>query len=473
MNTSITLSGNLNQPQSIVAQFFKYVIPAISSLVIMALYQLVDALYIGHSGEPYALTTFNIVYPTVALYVALAMLISVGAASHISILMGRQDVKGANSLFNASVAILVVIAMLFTAVGLAFSEPLSRMLGASDATLPYVKGYFRTVVAFSSVHMFAFMLSTFARNDNAPRLSMYGMIVGGIINIILDYFFVIEFRWGTKGAAIASGIGQMFAVGIIISHFIRRRGLLRFALPRLDARQLLMVLKLVVVAGLPAFVLEVDVGIETLLYNFALLRNVGELGVAAYAIVGNIGFLILMVFMGIGQGIQPIISYSYGQKNLQAIAKTYFMAIGFSLGLCAVLYTGILIFGRSVVSLFDAQNVTLVEMATNGIKVFALAFFVSGVNISTISLFQSTGQSNVSNPISIPRTLVFVTLGSVFLPHFFGINGIWATLLFAELMTFVVAAYFMVRTGTLKRLLLALRSRRKAPVLEADTSIIS
>ena len=452
------MSGNMNgiQPNhnnNMYKEFFRFAVPSVTGMVVTSLYTIIDGIFVGRGVGELALGSVNLVYPFIMLQIAVAMLFAFGGANHYSMRKGRGEHASANNVFCQSIAVLAVFAFALNMFVILLPDQTAYLLGADEKLAPGVKDYIFWVALFGIVYMPGVGVSIFVRNDNAPGLEMVGTLSGAIANIILDYLFIIEFGWGIAGAAIATGIGQMIAVTIYMSHFLRRNCTLRLRIPRFIFSDMLKVSY----NGFATFLMEFSQSAIAFSFNLVLMAKLGPLGVASYSIVMYICSIFNMVLIGVVQGAQPIISFNHGQGNVGNENKIYRLAVGSNLTLTILFYGLVFIFCKPLTELFITGNTQVTETAVEMMCLYFLGFFPIGISLMNILYFQTTEQEGKSVFISVIRCLGFVQLFLVFLPGMIGIVGIYLSFLCGELCNCGVSS------------LLHIGVKEKAPVPVADT----
>ena len=307
------------------------------------------------------------------------------------------------------------------------------MLGATDNLAPMATEYLRYYAIFCTPNLVGVVLNSFVRNDNRPKLAMVSTIAGAITNIVLDYVFIFPLGMGIKGAAIATGLGQIVTVSILLPHFIRKRGVLSFGKVSMDKN----IIKEVTNIGFPSFLGQLSFSIIVFLHNMALSSYMGEIGISTYSIINYITTNIYMVLLGLTFGAQPLISYNFGRKDKEKMLGFYkvnvISSLVVSISAAAVCY----IFGTYVVGIFTT-DAEVASLAYNGLKIACLAYIIGSVNLDTLVYYQAVEIPKFSNLISIFRSMVFLPVCLFVLPRIFGLNGIWASVLTSEIITFVV-----------------------------------
>ncbi|MCY6369930.1 MATE family efflux transporter [Clostridium ganghwense] len=423
---------------SISKLFLTYLIPAVIGMLIMSLHVVIDGIFVGRGVGSDALAAVNIVVPLYSLFAAIGLLIGLGGATVASIKFGEGKNEESSSIFTQAVLLAAIISITITVFSELNIEKLSYILGANDKILPYVKDYMGVLLYFGPVYVLADTLDCFARNDRAPKLSMYAMVIGAIINCCLDYIFIFKFHWGVSGAALATGAGNILSIIMLLMHFVLKKGNLKFIKTRIVLNDVIRIFR----NGFPNFLSEMSAAVVTLIYNLVFMKMLGEIGVSAYSIINYIHILMLMVFIGISQAMQPIISYNYGAKKYERVRKSFKLAVSVSVifGIC--FFTSGILFGKNIVKLFNNNNMELIMLATTGMKIYFVSYLFMGVNIVTISYFQAIEKAKFSTIITLCRGLIFSIAGLFILPKIFNINGIWLTAPAAELLTIFVG-YFL------------------------------
>lgn len=361
----------------------------------------------------------------------MGLLFGIGGATALAISRGRQDEENVNDIFSKSMIMAFMVGIILTLVRLFFLEELAKILGASENTLPMVKNYLGMLMMFSTAFLLNVSLTVFVRNDGAPRLAMAGMLIGSIMNVVLDYIFVFILGWGMTGIGLATGLAPIIGLIILSSHFIRRNNKLHFIIPKFDFRTI----KRILSNGGASFVVELSAGIVIFAFNIVLSNTIGDLGISAYSIIANLSLIFAAIFTGVGQAVQPIVSYNFGAEKMERVYETVKFAIYTALGLGILFYGLGLFFPEFLVSIFIKADVELLDITVRGIRIYFLSFILMGFNIVLTSFIQSKEYGRASFSISLLRGFVLVIIILLILPRIIGIDGVWLTLPLAELIT--------------------------------------
>lgn len=416
-------------------EFFKYVVPSVAAALVMALYIVVDGIFVGRGVGESALASVNIAIPFTTLIIAIAMMLTMGGAAITSIRMGRGDREQANQSFMTSGLMVLIFSVIVAALGILFPSGIARLSGASPmletGTAVYIR-YYSMFVVFACMSM---TIATFVKNDSNPNLALWGMIAGAASNIFLDWLFIFPLQMGIKGAAIASGLGQLISLIILSTHFIRRKGKLRIRRTELQPSLMGKIAK----RGLPELITQMSQPITILCYNIVVMSTLGEIGVSAFAVICYLLTLIIGVFVGVSQGIQPLISRSFGEKDV--VSERYYFRAGViaNVTLSVAVYLLLMFFGDSIIGIFN-DNTRLISIAHHASKMYGLSFVLAAVNIICATYFLSTKRTRQALVISVSRSVLFNVVLIPLLPHLFGVSAIWYGIVAAELITMVIAA---------------------------------
>ena len=306
------------------------------------------------------------------------------------------------------------------------------ILGATDSIKPLASEYLRYYALFCIPNLIGIALNSFVRNDNRPKLAMVSTISGAITNIVLDYVFIFPMAMGIKGAAIATGLGQLVTVSVVMPHFIMKRGKLTFGNVALDKN----LIKEFVNVALPSFFAEAAFSVIVFIQNIAVVNILGEAGLAAYSIINYITTNIYMVLLGLTFGAQPLISYNYGAKNVKNMLEVYRVSNIASI-IINIIFTAVcFVFGKNLIGIFTADS-NILEIAYNGLNITNLGFFIVGLNLTTTVYYQAVEVPKYSNLMCILRSVIFLPVSIFFLMKILGVNGVWLSLLVSELLSLI------------------------------------
>lgn len=423
------LTGNITKI------YIAYLLPTLLSMVSASIYVIADVLFVAiYLGET-SLAAFNICMPIYTCYSAVSLLFGVGASTTISICNGRGDTESSNRVFSLSLLFVAAISIASTVLGVVFIKPFGYALGATTDILPLVVEYILPVHSLSIFYMLSMFFQVIIRADYNPKLVMFASISGNIVNIGLDYLFMVHLNMGLRGASIATGVGPIVTLSLLMTHYIFKKNNIRFKKIRFDFEMLLSILK----NGSGSCILEFTSGTVIFLFNFALLRVSGSDAVAIYAIISNIAFIGKCLFSGIAQASQPLISVNYGAQNFLRMKKSVSLSLRVSIFVALFTYLMIVLFPEAIMSLFIGNYQHLIPKASKILMIYFVSFVFTGMNTSIMYYFQSTGNAKISSLMSVARGFLLIIIGLLIFSTTLGETGVWITITFAELITFLVA----------------------------------
>lgn len=422
--------------------FKKYAIPQMIGLLLNSVYLIVDGIFIGNRLGRDAMAAAAISVPVIEILIALALAVSSGAGIMVSRHFGSDEKEKGNRIFNISVKVLLAISLAISILGNIFINPLASFLGATPDIHGEAVDYLWYIVTFSPFLLFSFLLSNLARNDNRPKLAMAALTIGSLSNVLLDYVFMYPLNMGIKGAALATALGPIFSVMILLPHFLRKKGYLFFT----KAKSSFESIKRIFTLGFPAFIMEFSIGIVTFIYNFFIIRHgYGEIGLASYLIIGYIMLIILTLFLGISQGLQPLFSYYNGANESQRSTDLFSFSRKLIIGIGIGAYVLVVFFSRGFISIFAPGDLELINFTRDIAIVYFSGFLFAGYNIFIISYWQSVDKTKKALLISLMRSVIVLPIALIIFPLIGGSKSIWICHSFAELLTAATALVLYLR----------------------------
>lgn len=436
MQTNDLLNGSVSKI------FFRYLIPAILANMVTSIYVLADTIIIGKGIGTLAMAALNIVLPLFNIFFGNGLLFGVGGSVLMSIARGRGDQKLGECYFTLAVILNAITCVLYTVLLLVFTKPIVRFLGATDVTMPYILDYAPYVIAGLSAFSFSSLLQTFVRNDGAPKLSMFAVISGGVLNVILDLIFVFPLQMGMAGAAMASVFGSACTVCILLFHFRSKSNGLRFSLQAFSFSCIGKILQ----NGFTSFLVEITSGIVMFIFNIEILKCAGDIGVSMYGIICNTVIIVTCLCNGINQAAQPILSTNYGAGLAQRIGQVRRLGIKTALCICSIPAILGLLVPNLFTYIFLEPNDEILAMSPIAIRTYFIGFFVMGINMFVVGYFQSISKPYLSLIVCLARGCVLSIIFVAVLAPLFGIIGIWASVPLAEFVTLFIALFFLKKT---------------------------
>lgn len=434
--------------RSIYRTFSHYVSLNVLSMIGLSCYILADTYFISSGIGSMGIAALNIVLPVYSLISGIGLMLGMGAATRYSILRGEGQSRDADEIFTGAMRLGAAFGVLFTVAGIFFAEDLAALLGAGGDVLPLAGTYLKTILMFSSAFVVNQIFVCFVRNDSQPKLAMLAMLVGSFSNVILDYIFVFPLRMGMFGAALATGLAPIFSMLVLSTHYFKKGNRFHFV----KCPVLLDRARRILSLGVPAFITEFSSGLVMLIFNFIILDLAGSKGVAAYGIIANLALVVVAVFTGIAQGIQPIISVNLGLGDKGNIKKVFALAMALSLAAGILFYTVGLCFSGPIVEIFNGgRDAMLAEMAGHGLRLYFIAFLVMGVNITASAYFAALSKPFPSFIISITRGCAAVIPLAFLLSRLYQMTGVWLVIPCVEVLTALISVFFCIRDAKAQR----------------------
>lgn len=420
--------------------FARFAIPQVIGLLFNSVYTIVDGVFIGNRLGREAMAAAAVAVPLIEILISVAIAVAAGAGVLIAARLGSGKGDEARRLFNTAAWMMGAAGLGVVLLGNLCLEPLALLLGAAPEVLPQAMAYLWYIVTFAPFQLFSFLLGGMARNDGRPKLAMTAMIAGAASNIVLDYVFMYPLNLGIRGAALATALGPIFSVLILLPHFLLRRGTLYFQAvrPRLaEGRSIL-------VCGAPSFLMEFSIGIVTFLYNVAVSRHgYGELGLAAYLIIGYLMLILLTLFLGMAEGLQPVFSrfMATGEEKRNLAMRRFSTKVFLGVGVisCLLIFLG----SRWFFLLFAPEDPELTAFAASRSIPYFCGFFLTGFNILMISFLQATRQTGRAMVLSLLRSVILPPALLLLLPALLGREGVWVCQSAADALTALFAICFL------------------------------
>jgi len=423
----------------------KLAAPAIVGLVMQAIYNLVDTIFIGRGlGEDSVLgiAGISVAFPVQMLMLAIALGVGVGGASIISRSMGSGKQQIAEKTVGNMATMVTVASLLFTVAGLAFMEELLALFGASAEVMPYAADYTYYILLGTVFFTFSAAMNNSIRAEGNTSFAMFIMIISSVANILLDPLFIFEFGMGLKGAAIATVISQIIGTIMVFYYYASGKATVPFSLTSL--RPDMSIVNESTYIGMSEFLFNVVESGLFLIFNQSLLYYGGDVAIAVFGIIIKVFMLTLMPVIGIKQGIQPIFGFNYGANQMHRVKRTISLSTYLATGLSLIFAIVVFIIPEQIIGVFSNDPV-LIEMGVPAIKICYIMMPFIGAQIVATALLQSLGKSKESLLVTLSRQVIFLPPLLIILPMYFGLTGIWLSLPVSDFLAFVVAVIFLQR----------------------------
>lgn len=421
------------QRAEIRSEYFRYLVPTIIGQVAHCCYCLADVFFVGLGVGKDGLAALNVALPIFTVYTTFSIMIGVGAATTISVCRGRGEDENVDRVFTMAVVTVLILGALLSVFGTLFLREIACLFGATDLIVGHVVGYLAPISPFSFIYMLSSAMCVIVRSDGNPRLVMVAATTGNILNIVLDYVFVLPLGMGTFGAGLATIIGPVVTCLLLSMHFLRHYNQVhftrRFFSPRLFARM--------VRNGAGSGVLETSSGFVILMFNLTLLRVSGETAVAIFSIISNIGYVGKGIFNGMAQAAQPIISISYGSGTYSRMKTVNRFAMLTALSFSLVVFGLIVLFPGQIITLFISSDAQIIAMGAPAVVLYFLSLPFTGLNTILMYYFQSTEHARITALVAVLRGIVLVYAALRIFSSLWGLTGVWLALFAAEALTFL------------------------------------
>ena len=424
------------------SRLLRFTLPSIAMMIFTSIYGVVDGIFVSNFAGKTAFAAVNLIIPYLMVFSTLGFMVGTGGTALVSMTLGMGDRKKANELFSLLTYTALIGGALLTVLSIAFMRPAARLLGGEGQMLEDAVLYGCIVQAVLPAYILQYAFQSFCIAAEKPGLALTMTVVSGCTNIVLDALFVGVFHWGLVGAAVATAVAQVAGALIPLVYFIRpNSSLLRLGRCSFDGKALLRT----ATNGSSELMSNLSMSLVSMLYNIQLMSYAGEDGIAAYGVIMYINFIFIAVFIGISIGSAPIIGFNHGAENhaeLRNVLKKCLVLIG---SLAVVLAMAALAAAGPLAGIFVGYDPQLHGLTVRGFRIYILSFLLCGFNIFGSSFFTALNNGLISALISFLRTLVFQIGAVLLLPMLFGLDGIWWSVVAAELGSLALTAFFMVK----------------------------
>ena len=429
-------------------------LPTVLAQLINVLYNVVDRIYIGHmQGDGnLALTGVGVTLPIITLIAAFSAFAGPGGAPLAAIELGKKDERKASLIMGNSAWLLVFFSIVLTIGFLIFKIPILYAFGASSKTIAYANDYITIYLLGTIFVQLALGLNAFISGQGAAKAAMLSVLIGAVINIVLDPIFIFALHLGVRGAALATVISQFVSAVWVVSFLKSKRSVLYLKLVRPDKSLILKIAAL----GIAPFVMQSTESLVTITFNTGLQRYGGDLYVGSMSILMSIMQLIVIPVNGITQGVQPIVSYNYGAGNRLRVKETVIRLVSVCL-LGTLILAGVAIFCPSIYASMFTNDAELVALTCRIMPIFFLGIAIFGIQAACQSTFLALGQAKVSLFIAMLRKIILLIPLALILPKFLGVKGIYIAEPVSDVISVIVTSVLCVIT--LKRIFIEMEDK--------------
>lgn len=416
-------------------RLLRYCLAPVAMMVFSSIYGVVDGFFVSNWAGQTAFAAVNLIMPALMILGGLGFMYGTGGTALAARTLGEGKKELASRYFSMVTWTAVVTGVLTGALGSIFAPDIARLLGADAGMMKDCVEYARVILFFNATFILQNVFQSFLAAAGRPGLGFVCTVAAGITNMILDWLFIAVFGWGTSGAALATGLGT--CVGSIPP-------LVWFMTSRSSSLRLMAVVPApgpvagACLNGMSEFMSNISGSLVSILFNFQLMRYVGEQGVAAYGVVMYVAFFFIAVFFGYAMGISPVISYHFGAQDRQELHSLFGKSLVISL--CAGLVMTALaeILADLLAAVYAGYDASLEAMTIDAMEIFATCIVFAGINIFSSALFTALNNGLISAAVACLRSLVFQAACVLILPQFFGVSGIWWSMTLAEVLALLV-----------------------------------
>ena len=422
------------------AKLLRFTLPSICMMVFTSIYGVVDGLFVSNFAGKTPFAAINLVMPFIMILGGMGFMIGTGGTALVSKLLGEGKKDEAHSTFSMMVLFTLLLGLVLSAVGFLTMRPVSYFLGATDAMIDDCVLYGRIVTGFTFAFMLQNVFQSFFIAAEKPRLGLIVTVAAGVTNMALDALFIAVFDWGVAGAAIATGLSQCVGGVLPLIYFLRPNdSLLRMRPTALRLRPILQACG----NGSSELMSNISSSLVGMLYNFQLMRLIGEDGVSAYGVLMYVQFIFVAIFIGYSIGSAPVVSFHFGAQNHDELKKLLRKSVLLMSSGGVLLTVAARLLSALLAHLFVGYDAVLFDLTTHAFRLFSWSFLLAGFNIFTSGFFTALNNGAISAAISFLRTLVFQTASVLILPLLLGVDGIWWAITVAEIFAFLISLLFL------------------------------
>lgn len=421
------------EKESVGKLFVKFSVPTVIAMIVFSLYIVVDGIFVGNVVGSSGLAAVNIAMPFFSVAMSLGTMVAIGGSTITGVELGKNLPQQAKKTFSLAFYLLLAITFTMAIFAIVLAPLLAKLLGANDTLLPLVVTYIRSLCIFLPTFVGGSFLSSGLRVMGKPNYAMICDVTSAVLNIILDYIFIVKFNMGLMGAGLASGLA--FSIGFMLAlvPYFKTTSILKFVKTTIDYKKIGKILY----NGSSEAITQFALAFSNYIFNIVLMIKIGEMGVSAFSIILYVASLVIAIFMGICTGISPVISYNHGAKlevrirKLMKLAFTTITLLGISSSLLMILG------GETLISMFTTGDPALIEFTASASRIYSLCFIFNGINILGSAYFTAIEDAKTSAIISFLRGAVLIVVFIIILPLALGDVGIWLTVPLSEMTTII------------------------------------
>lgn len=423
--------------QSGVREFAHYTILSVLGTLGVSCYILADTFFVSKGLGTNGLAALNLAIPVYNFIHGTGLMLGMGGATRFSVCKSQGRYGEVNRIYTNTIYLAVLFSIAFMLPGLFLSRQLAVLLGADINILEMTDTYLKWLLIFSPAFIFNDVLLCFVRNDESPQLSMIAMLIGSLANIVFDYIFIFPMQMGIFGAVFATGSSPVISMLMMLPHWTKKKNTFHFIKAKINAG----IIKQELLLGFPSLIAQLSSGIVMIVFNAIFLKLEGNTGVAAYGVIANISLVILAVYTGIAQGVQPLVSEAYGIGNHKQAEKVLRYAMITMLTVSCAVYLCLFVFAQPITAVFNSENnMELQHIAVTGLKLYFTSAAFAGYNIILATFFTSVEKALPAQLLSILKGLLLIIPMALIMSALWGMKGVWLAYPATEFLTALLGA---------------------------------
>jgi putative MATE family efflux protein len=421
---------------------FEFSLPAIIGMMVMASYNIVDRIFVGRGVGSLAISGIAITFPALIIFMAFSMLVGVGAAAVISIRLGEKKTKEAEETLGNALTLAVVMSSIIVLIFYIFLDPILVAFGGSGEVFQYAKDFSVIMLIGGVFQMVSFTMNNIIRGEGNPKMAMATMIIGAVLNMILNPIFIFGLHWGIKGSAWATVFSQLVSCTWVLIYFFGKKSHVHFHFKNLFLKK--EIVNKIFSIGVSPFIMQIGASIVIVIFNKSLEHYGGDLAIASMAICNAVAMFIVMPIFGINQGIQPIIGYNFGAKLYHRVKRVFELAVAASTIVCIVGFIVVMFFSEDIVGFFSKGDRELIEIGARALRIYLLMLPLIGYQVVNGAYFQSVGKPKQAMILTVTRQLLILIPALLILPRFFQLDGIWIAVPVSDSISAILSGVFLV-----------------------------
>lgn len=414
----------------------KFSVPAIIGMVVNALYSIVDRIFVGRGVGSLALSGVAVTFPISNIIMAFGMLAGIGAAAVVSIKLGEKKPQDAEKIIGNAFTMNIVFSILISIIGIVFLNPILKILGATPDIMGYARKFAFIILLGVILQNLGFGMNPLMRAEGNPKMAMITMLIGAVLNFIINPVLIFGFKLGVIGSALATVISQAVCSVWILSFFTKGKSLLKLRLSNMKPNK--KIIEEIVAVGMSPFAMQLAASLITVTFNKSLAEYGGDVAIGAFALINSVTMLILMPVFGINQGAQPIIGYNYGAKNIARVKRALSYAVIAAAVLSIIGFSLVQLFPTEIIRIFNTSDSKLIAIGSRGIRIFLIMLPFIGPQCVCTNYFQAVGKAKKSMLLSLLRQVIVLLPLLIILPNYFKLDGVWMAGPCADFTAFVI-----------------------------------